>query len=236
MPVQPYTLFSGSPNAVSAAPSNQSLVITGASESGTTATLTTIGNHNFLVGQWVHVQGVSVNGYNGQWQVASVPFPFSLTFVAAASGLATVGSGGTAALIVTPIGTPAALAAVAQSYVDGWVAATGLATDGFSIDNLSAYRVSAWAPLGTNWSSGNLRLYLWHPILQRWGRDDPSFDLPLTWGTVTPENGRYWPDFRNTKRGLGYRVYPKFDTAMWTGGLAGLLQTRIEGSEDTLAL
>lgn len=65
---------------------------TGATESGTTVTLTTTMNTGFLAGQAAYVTGVPVNGYNGTFTILSVPNNTTVTYTAGSSGLA--GSGG----------------------------------------------------------------------------------------------------------------------------------------------
>jgi CxxC motif-containing protein (DUF1111 family) len=65
---------------------------TGATESGTTVTLTTTMNHGFLAGQTSYVTGVPVSGYDGTFTILSVPTKTTLTYTAGSSGLA--GSGG----------------------------------------------------------------------------------------------------------------------------------------------
>src|SRR3954470_19760112 len=49
------------------------IAATGASESGTTVTITTTVNHLFKAGQQVAVQKVGVSGYNGTFTIATVP-------------------------------------------------------------------------------------------------------------------------------------------------------------------
>ena len=68
----------------------------GATESGTTVTITTTAAHGFVAGQTVLISGVSVSGYNGTFTIASVPSSTTFTYTAG-SGLS-AGSGGTAQL------------------------------------------------------------------------------------------------------------------------------------------
>src|SRR5579864_1328950 len=78
-------------------------LIASATEAGTTATITTVGAHNFIAGNQVTITGVGVSGYNGTFIIGSVintacspgptcPTQFTYT---APSGLAS-SSGGTA--------------------------------------------------------------------------------------------------------------------------------------------
>ena len=60
-----------------------------ATESGTTATITTAANHPFLVGQSVAISGFSVGGYNGTFAITAVT-PTSFSFTANASSLPTI--------------------------------------------------------------------------------------------------------------------------------------------------
>jgi hypothetical protein len=96
---------------------------TGATESGTTVTITTRAAHGLQVGQSVTVTGVPVAGYNGTVTVATVPTTTTFTYTAAA-GLAA--SGGGAVYTVTT---------TAQNVIDAvtngngvWAAIQGIAS------------------------------------------------------------------------------------------------------------
>lgn len=65
----------------------------GATESGTTVTITTTAAHGFKKGQEVQVLGVPVSGYNGQFAIVSVPTTTTFTYTATTSGLAASGGG-----------------------------------------------------------------------------------------------------------------------------------------------
>ena len=65
----------------------------GATESGTTATITLTTPHAITVGTNVTVAGMGVSGYNGTWVVTAVPTPNSFQYTAASSGLANSGGG-----------------------------------------------------------------------------------------------------------------------------------------------
>ncbi|HTW30990.1 MAG TPA: di-heme oxidoredictase family protein [Candidatus Sulfotelmatobacter sp.] len=67
----------------------------GATESGTTVTITTTAVHGFNPGQYAQILNVPVSGYNGVFQIVSVPTTTSFTYTNTVSGLAT-SSGGTA--------------------------------------------------------------------------------------------------------------------------------------------
>src|SRR5260370_18956406 len=74
----------------------------GATESGTTVTITTTAAHGVVVGQTVVIGGVGVAGYNGTFVITSVPSPTTFTYTAAA-GLAPSGGGtaGTGTIYLT---------------------------------------------------------------------------------------------------------------------------------------
>jgi mono/diheme cytochrome c family protein len=67
----------------------------GATESGTTVTITTTAAHKFSPGQTAQIIGVGVAGYNGSFTILNVPSATTFTYAATASGLA-VSGGGTA--------------------------------------------------------------------------------------------------------------------------------------------
>src|SRR5207249_2007783 len=69
------------------------MTASGATESGTTVTITTASQHNLSVGQTVVISGVGVSGYNGTFTVLSVPSTTTFTYAAATSGLAASGAG-----------------------------------------------------------------------------------------------------------------------------------------------
>ena len=66
---------------------------TGATESGTTVTITTTTPHGFSAGMSVAVSGVAVAGYNGSFTIGSVPTSTTFTYTAAVSGLSASGGG-----------------------------------------------------------------------------------------------------------------------------------------------
>lgn len=65
----------------------------GATEAGSTVTITTSVPHDFAPLSWVVIGGVGVAAYNGTFQVVSVPTPNTFTYVNAAVGLANSGGG-----------------------------------------------------------------------------------------------------------------------------------------------
>ncbi len=69
------------------------LSIPGATESGTTVTISTSAAHGRSVGDFVTISGVGVAGYNGTFAITVVPTARSFQYTAAASGLANSGGG-----------------------------------------------------------------------------------------------------------------------------------------------
>lgn len=65
----------------------------GATESGTTVTITTTKTHGFKTGQEVQVLNVPVSGYNGQFAITGIPSTTTFTYTATKSGLAASGGG-----------------------------------------------------------------------------------------------------------------------------------------------
>jgi CxxC motif-containing protein (DUF1111 family) len=65
----------------------------GATESGTTVTITTTAAHGFKVGQEAQILNVPVSGYNGQFSIKSIPSTTTFTYTATKSGLAASGGG-----------------------------------------------------------------------------------------------------------------------------------------------
>ncbi len=65
----------------------------GATESGSTVTITTATDHGFAVGDKVTIAGVGEDGYNGTFTILSVPTPTSFTYTATESGLEPSGGG-----------------------------------------------------------------------------------------------------------------------------------------------
>jgi hypothetical protein len=66
---------------------------TGATESGTTVTITTTAPHNFQVGQTITLSGIGVSGYNGAFALLTIPSSTTFTYTNTRSGLAASGGG-----------------------------------------------------------------------------------------------------------------------------------------------
>jgi hypothetical protein len=69
------------------------LAVPGATESGTTVTISTVAPHGRSVGDVVVISGVGVAGYNGTWTVTAAPSARTFQYTAGASGLANAGGG-----------------------------------------------------------------------------------------------------------------------------------------------
>ena len=73
---------------------NQMKIATGgATESGTTVTITTTAAHGFKTGQTVQILAVPVGGYNGSFTIVSVPTTTTFTYTSTKTGLAASGGG-----------------------------------------------------------------------------------------------------------------------------------------------
>jgi VCBS repeat-containing protein len=79
----------------------------GATESGTTVTVTTATPHGFAVGQKVVIDGVGVAGYNGTFTITAVPTATTFRYTATAGGFAASG-GGTATALPGKLGSSVA--------------------------------------------------------------------------------------------------------------------------------
>lgn len=66
---------------------------TGATESGTTVTITTTTPQGFTAGERVVISGVGVAGYNGTFTITGTPSSTTFTYTDGSSGLGTSGSG-----------------------------------------------------------------------------------------------------------------------------------------------
>ncbi len=73
--------------------SQMTIASSGATESGTTVTITTTKTHGFKAGQFVQIQSVPVSGYNGTFTIVSTPTGTTFTYTDTTSGLAASGGG-----------------------------------------------------------------------------------------------------------------------------------------------
>jgi hypothetical protein len=69
------------------------LAVPGATEDGTTVTISTSAPHGRSVGDVVTIAGIGVSGYNGTYTITATPTERSFQYTAAASGLANSGGG-----------------------------------------------------------------------------------------------------------------------------------------------
>jgi fimbrial isopeptide formation D2 family protein len=117
--------------------SANSNLIASATEAGTTATITTVGKHNFAAGETVVISGVGVAGYNGTFLISATPTTTSFTYTAGA-GLA-ASSGGLAnvgIIILEPL-------QIVKSFNPVTVAINAASTLTFSINNPNVIPVDA---------------------------------------------------------------------------------------------
>lgn len=85
---------------------NTSFVITVASESTNTVTITTSAAHGYSVGQTVNISGVTPAGYNGNWLIVTVPSSTTFTYTNSTAGL---GAGTVFGSVQTPAIGPSGL-------------------------------------------------------------------------------------------------------------------------------
>ncbi|MBZ5507915.1 MAG: DUF11 domain-containing protein [Acidobacteriia bacterium] len=117
--------------------SANSNLIASATEAGTTATITTVGKHNFAAGETVVISGVGVAGYNGTFLILATPTTTTFTYTTAA-GLA-ASSGGTAnvgIIILEPL-------QIVKSFNPTTVATNVSSTLTFSVNNPNVIPVDA---------------------------------------------------------------------------------------------
>jgi uncharacterized repeat protein (TIGR01451 family)/fimbrial isopeptide formation D2 family protein len=109
-------------------PVNSNLIAS-ATEAGTTATITTVGVHNFGINETVVVSGVGVGGYNGTFTILATPTPTTFTYTTTA-GLA-ASSGGSARVGIIILEPPQ----ITKSFGAATIAVNGTTTVNFSINN-----------------------------------------------------------------------------------------------------
>jgi uncharacterized repeat protein (TIGR01451 family) len=117
--------------------SANSNLIASATEAGTTATITTVGKHNFAAGETVVISGVGVAGYNGTFLISATPTTTTFTYTAGA-GLA-ASSGGLAnvgIIILEPL-------QIVKSFNPTTVAVGVSSTLTFSVNNPNVIPVDA---------------------------------------------------------------------------------------------
>src|SRR4029077_5342690 len=140
--------------------SANSNLIASATEVSTTATITTVGKHNFAAGQTVVISGVGVAGYNGTFAITATTattFTYTTTagLAAASGGTATVGIIKLEPLQITKSFNPATVAINAASTLTFSVTNPNvIAVDGNFTDTLPANLVVANPPSVTNTCGG----------------------------------------------------------------------------------
>ena len=105
-------------------------LIASATEAGTTATITTVGVHNFAANETVVISGVGVGGYNGTFAILSTPTPTTFTYTAGAAGLG-ASSGGSANVGIIILEPPQ----ITKSFGAAFIPVNGTTTVNFSINN-----------------------------------------------------------------------------------------------------
>src|SRR5205807_7425707 len=112
-------------------------LIASATEVSTTATITTVGAHNFAAGETVVISGVGLSGYNGTFAITATPTPTTFTYTTTA-GLG-ASSGGTAKvgiIILEPL-------KITKSFSPTTVAINAPSTLTFSVNNPNVIAVDA---------------------------------------------------------------------------------------------
>jgi CSLREA domain-containing protein/uncharacterized repeat protein (TIGR01451 family) len=136
-----------------------SYAIRSATESGTTATITTAGAHNFAAGDRVVIANAQISGYNGTFLVISAPTSTTFTYTAGTSGLGAATPGGTATEGIIILEPPSITKSFSPTTVAENVASTvtfGIGNNnivginGSFTDNLPANLVVATPPSVTN--------------------------------------------------------------------------------------
>jgi len=121
-------------------PVNSNLIAS-ATESGTTATITTVGAHGYSAGEFVKISGVGVAGYNTGGQLVPIlatPTATTFTYTASTSGLA-ASSGGTANAGIIILQPPS----ITKSFSPTAVAINAPSTITFSITNSNVVPIDA---------------------------------------------------------------------------------------------
>ncbi|HWX53744.1 MAG TPA: hypothetical protein VN176_04045, partial [Verrucomicrobiae bacterium] len=140
--------------------SANSNLIASATESTTTVTITTVGTHNFAVGETVVISGVGVGGYNGTFAItATTPTTFNYTTTAglgaSSGGLANVGILILEPLHITKSFNPTPVATNTSSTLTFSVTNPNvIAVDSSFTDTLPANLVVANPPGTTNTCGG----------------------------------------------------------------------------------
>jgi len=121
---------------------------TGATESGSTVTITTTTANNFINGQDVEIGSVGVTGYNGTFTITSIVSPTQFTYTALTSGLAA--SGGGAASSDTGVRQCGLVDSAATLLNDGTVLVAG--GDYVEFLGQSSQQAFIYTPTGATWT------------------------------------------------------------------------------------
>ncbi len=156
-----YTTIGGSVSSTPLPTANAATAtISGITESGTTATVTTTAASGFAVGEKVTISGASVSGYNGTFTITAVPSATTFTFTAG-SGLGSA-TGGTASVVLdlTETGNATAEGYLTDSAdghsltIAGYNVAPGSSTTGVNRD-IAVVGPNAAVDLSTQLPSSN---------------------------------------------------------------------------------
>jgi autotransporter-associated beta strand protein len=125
----------------------------GATEIGSTATITTTTPHELQAGDTVTVSGVGVAGYDGTFTILSVPSPTTFTYALPVTGLANSGGGTLAAsytiaqnLVLSGLGITHPFGFISQQGALLDLGGGALATGGIRLNGISGIGVELLAP------------------------------------------------------------------------------------------
>jgi len=125
--------------------------ISAASETGSTATITTVGGHGFQVGQSVAINGAGVSGYNGTFTVTAILSPTSFTYTNSNTGLG-ASSGGWVADSAATVST------LAIAFQNTSANANGAATPTVSINTANLTGTTAVVVIAPSIGTGTLAI------------------------------------------------------------------------------
>jgi hypothetical protein len=105
-------------------------LIASATEAGTTATITTVGAHNFIAGNQVTITGALISGYNGTFIITSVNPPLQFSYTDSIAGLGS-SSGGSASIGLVVLQPPT----ISKAFNPTSIPRNGTTTLTFTISN-----------------------------------------------------------------------------------------------------
>ena len=180
-------------------PVNSNL-ISSATETGTTATITTVGAHGYTANEFVRISGVGVTGYNSSpatqvFTILSTPTPTTFTYTANAAGLGS-SSGGTANAGIVILEPPSIAKKFSPATIQTTAGAgTTVSTITFTIQNQNVVPIDASftdnLPTNVGVSPGSLVVATTPTVVNNCG------------GTVTATAGAGSISFSNTTLPVG---------------------------------